>query len=276
MWVTADDYGLHPDINRGIRHCVELGLVNSVSVGVCGEAADAAELEALREMQSRIPGLDVGVHLMLTEASPLTSCRSCVGEDGCFLRHSTHIARRALLGLVKPKEVESEWREQIERALQAGLRLGHLDSHQHVHLLPGLWAVYRALSRRHGISRIRCGYESLLRSLLRAKPAYAAMQLLALPRYLTLVPRVRTLGILVSCAFRFDRIEPQVRHALRAGRAVEIMVHPGFETPELTARFGYWKADWDREIEELRALRRFLDGQGYPRFCDPSTSACCG
>lgn len=264
--VTADDYGLHADINRGIRYCAEQGWVNGISVGVCGEAADQKELETLRRLQDRFPHLDVGVHLMLTEAAPLTDCTSCIGEDGRFLLHSRHLSRRAFLGLVRSREVGVEWCAQIERALHAGLRLSHLDSHQHVHLLPGIWGVYQNLARRYGIARLRCGYDSLVRSILQRKPAYAVMQLLALPRYLQSVPRVRTLGILESCAFRFDQVQARVEHALRDGRSVEIMVHPGLETTELTERFGYWNAHWGREIEELKRLRRYLYGHGYPGF----------
>lgn len=264
--VTADDYGLHRDINRGIRHCVEQGWVNSVSVGLCGEAADREELRSLVRLQNRFAHLDVGVHLMLTESSPLTGCACCRGDDGRFLLHSRQLASRAFGGRLKGDEITVEWRAQIDRALDAGLRLSHLDSHQHVHLLPGLWAVYRALARCYDIPRIRCGYDSLPRAVLQAKPAYAAMQLLAFPRYLMVTPRVRTLGVLESCAFRCDRIEARLERALRRGESVEIMVHPGVETAELLSRFGYWNACWGREIHELAVLRHWLDRRGYPPF----------
>lgn len=78
--VSADDLGLHEDINRGIEQAHNQGIVTSVSLVACGEAFDHA-IAVLRSC----PNLDVGVHLTLVEERPLSSpseIPSLVGTDG--------------------------------------------------------------------------------------------------------------------------------------------------------------------------------------------------
>ena len=56
-------------------------------------------------------------------------------------------------------EVEAEFAAQVERALESGLPVSHLDGHQHVHLWPRARRACLAVARRFGIdsrSRGKC------------------------------------------------------------------------------------------------------------------------
>jgi predicted glycoside hydrolase/deacetylase ChbG (UPF0249 family) len=53
------------------------------------------------------------------------------------------------------------WRGQLEAFLQTGLRPTHLDTHQHVHLLPGLLEKVARLAAENGIGYVRAPVEPL-------------------------------------------------------------------------------------------------------------------
>jgi predicted glycoside hydrolase/deacetylase ChbG (UPF0249 family) len=53
------------------------------------------------------------------------------------------------------EEVERELRAQIRRAREAGLRPSHLDSHQHVHMLPRVALLVARLASENGVRAVR-------------------------------------------------------------------------------------------------------------------------
>src|SRR5260370_9216305 len=67
---------------------------------------------------------------------------------------------RNVLASVRPtpamlRAVYAEWCAQVERLISAGVPLTHLDSHNHVHTLPYLLPVLKAVQRRFGIKKVR-------------------------------------------------------------------------------------------------------------------------
>ena len=49
IWLCADDYGLSPGVNRGIRELIERGRLNATSVMVVGPAIGRDEARALSQ-----------------------------------------------------------------------------------------------------------------------------------------------------------------------------------------------------------------------------------
>ncbi len=151
--VNADDFGLCEAVNRGVIEAFEKGVVTSASLLVTGKSFEQA-VELARER----PSLDLGLHLALTQtrpASPPEQVRSLVGSDGRFpptwIGFVSRYARRA----VHRSDVELELRSQIERALATGLSFSHLDSHQHLHMLPGVLPIILRLAAEYGIGAVR-------------------------------------------------------------------------------------------------------------------------
>jgi predicted glycoside hydrolase/deacetylase ChbG (UPF0249 family) len=97
------------------------------------EAVDLAE---------RHPGLGMGLHFNLTEGRPLTNARSLIDSDGAFLLRG-ELIRRSIRGRVQPSEITRELTAQLDRFVSLGLTPTHLDSHQHVHMVP---TVFRAMA----------------------------------------------------------------------------------------------------------------------------------
>jgi predicted glycoside hydrolase/deacetylase ChbG (UPF0249 family) len=101
------------------------------------------------------PRLGVGLHFNITQGPPVAEAsrvRSLLDEHGEFFGTSTALLFRALAGKLRISEVELELRAQIERVLQSGLQLTHVDSHKHAHALP---QVARAIARVIGDYGIR-------------------------------------------------------------------------------------------------------------------------
>src|SRR5262249_35921917 len=132
--VNADDFGLTAGVNRAIIEGHERGLISSATLMVNMPAfEDAARLA--RE----VPSLGVGLHFNITQGRPVAGASrvpSLVDGRGEFWGTSGALLARAATGRLNPGEAALELRAQIERALGAGLRLTHVDSHKHSHALP--------------------------------------------------------------------------------------------------------------------------------------------
>jgi predicted glycoside hydrolase/deacetylase ChbG (UPF0249 family) len=147
--VNADDLGLSPAVNRGIIELQAAGIVTSASL-LMNLPATADALD--RTADGR---LDVGVHLNLTVGRPLSGpAPGLVGRDG-RLAPLPVVVRRLLRGELRLATVEREWAAQIEALLATGRRAAHLDSHQHLHALPGLLGLAGRLARRYDIGALR-------------------------------------------------------------------------------------------------------------------------
>ena len=134
--VHADDFGLAPGISRAIEESLESGAVTSASILLGGPHCAAALAWAAAH-----PRFDFGVHLNLTQGRPvLPAARvpSLVTPAGEFPPLGRFLAR-FFTGRIRLEEVRHEWRAQLEAVRRAGVAVTHLDSHQHVHLLPRLF-----------------------------------------------------------------------------------------------------------------------------------------
>lgn len=129
--VNADDFGLCHGSNKATLRAWRNGVVTSTSLmAPCPLAPHAMDI--LHEH----PDLPFGVHLtMIREfdvyrwgpVAPATAVPSLVDGRGHFLDHNTQ--NDELLERADLREVEIEFRAQIDLVLAAGLRPTHLDFH---------------------------------------------------------------------------------------------------------------------------------------------------
>ncbi len=155
--VNADDFGISSRINEGILLAHQAGIVTATSLMAVGRAFEQA-VQCCRA----VPALDVGVHLTLVAERPLLPHRSSLtGDDGRFPASAGAFLRRWLTGRIRRADVQAEWSAQIERVLDHGIRVTHLDSHQHVHILPGLADLSLQLAARYNIPFVRVPVEDL-------------------------------------------------------------------------------------------------------------------
>ena len=152
--VHSDDFGETIEITMGIRDCIDAGVVTSTTILANMPGTAFALDEAVR----RAGRASFGVHLNLCEGAPLTTPCSLTDRDGRFLP-KRKIAALAMLGRLDRRELETELRAQIGRVRDAGVQISHLDSHKHLHQLPGVAGVVAGLAAELGIERIRCTLE---------------------------------------------------------------------------------------------------------------------
>jgi len=247
--VNADDFGLTAGVSRGILRAHREGIVSSVSV----LALAPAFAESVRMLRDS-PSLGVGVHLALVgedpPLSPRASVPSLVGEDGRFPRDWRSFLKRSRRA--RPAEIEQELGAQIETARDAVPGLDHLDSHQHLHLLPRVRDSVIRLASRFGIRGLR-----VTRSGLRRPPGLAirflARGLSAAAGRAGLPHPDASEGFDESGRMDLAALRGAIRRAARRGpsvRSVEILVHPGEEADLDRARYA-WGYAWGVELAAL-------------------------
>jgi predicted glycoside hydrolase/deacetylase ChbG (UPF0249 family) len=152
--IHSDDFGETAEITRGILEGIEASIVTSTTILANMPGTDVAIAEAARRGREA----SFGVHLNLCEGQPLTNPKSLVGEDGRF-HPKRQVALRAVTRRLDPDEIGSELAAQIMKVQEGGVQISHLDSHKHLHQLPGVSRIVANLARRFGIERIRCTLE---------------------------------------------------------------------------------------------------------------------
>lgn len=247
--VNADDFGYFDAVSRGILDAARQGVVTATGVMANGPALDRWVDEL-----KRLPSLSVGVHLNATLGRPLTAAMGYELEP----THGEFPAKGALgsallLGRVSVSTLLKEWRAQIEHCLSRGLQLQFLNSHEHVHMLPKLYAKVRELAREFGICHVRAPQPEWGAPVASAS-GWLRSSVVAVAKVLVPGAPAREpvlIGLAPSgrldkayCEWRFSR--------LARGAAYELMCHPGWTdaTAQRDPKLGAYH-DWEGELQTL-------------------------
>jgi predicted glycoside hydrolase/deacetylase ChbG (UPF0249 family) len=133
--LCADDYGISPGVNRGIRDLAEKRRINATSVMVVGPAIGRDEAAALLQ-SAEGTGCSIGLHVTLTAPfAPLTMHFRPV--DGDMFLPLGRLLRSAMLRQLDAEFVYAEVLAQLALFQERFERLPtHIDGHQHVQLFP--------------------------------------------------------------------------------------------------------------------------------------------
>lgn len=256
--ITADDFGWTDGHNQAIEQAALAGTLNRASLLCNGGAFDAAVAVAKRLAPQ---GLGVGVHLTLCEGEPLGGAAGLGGlarGDGSFHDGLLPLLQSYAQGRLPLAAIAAEWRQQIERALAAGLTLSHLDGHKHVHVLPPLCELAVALAKEYRVPYLRAPAAAVSRAVLRRGPAWLVLSTLGrrarrIMRAAGLLTCDHFVGFSESGALKSGHLLAAIA-AARPG-ITEIMTHPAVLTPavrQLGLRYA-----WARHYQfegELAAL----------------------
>jgi hopanoid biosynthesis associated protein HpnK len=248
--VHADDFGLTEGVNAGILQAHCNGIVTSTSIMANGHAfADAVRIAR------RTPTLDIGVHLTLVEERPVVNPKripTLIGANGRFHVHARSFAIRYLLGRIDLKSIRLELQGQIAKVCDAGLSPTHLDSHQHLHLLPGVLKIVLELANEFQIPAVRVAYEErLLQNFLRV-PFSRTVQAIVLNRFASAARKRidRSADRFVGFLFGGHVTQPlalRLISDLRDDETWELMCHPGDEE-QATSPYAHWGYNWREEL----------------------------
>jgi predicted glycoside hydrolase/deacetylase ChbG (UPF0249 family) len=129
--LCADDYGISPAVDRGIRDLIARGRLNATSAMVVAPSFGAEAVKALHDAGRAA----VGLHVTLTAPfRPLTDFKTLRG--GRFLTLGNVIGM-ALARRLDGAAIEREIAAQLRAFADAFGRMpDFVDGHQHVHLFP--------------------------------------------------------------------------------------------------------------------------------------------
>jgi predicted glycoside hydrolase/deacetylase ChbG (UPF0249 family) len=214
--VTADDVGLDRGMTSGAIEAHRNGIVTACSIVANGNEFQDA-VARLRD----VPTLEVGVHLTLVEERALTTGKPMPRNWTRFL-----FSNKA--------NVEPELRAQIERVLAAGLRVTHLNGHQHLHQWPRIRRIVRRLAREYGIGYVR---------VVNDRGGNSRRVSIAMLNALGDGSR-KTIGVAEAGHLTAERIIALLDHV---GDVTELVAHPGVDV----AGYAHWKYEWNRETAAL-------------------------
>ncbi|NNJ09082.1 ChbG/HpnK family deacetylase [Chloroflexales bacterium ZM16-3] len=269
--ITADDYGLCPEVNRAIEECIAAESIRSTCVMTNMDAyEDTAELRA------RFPHASIGIHWTLTFGRPVLPAKkvsSLVGPDGHFVRFA-ELRRRLLARAVDMGQLRAELTAQYVQFTHVAGQPDFWNTHQNAHVSPQIFAVCVDLALQLGIRAMRSHRRitapramSPLAYNLR-HPLYWLKGLL-ISRWITRAEARGALtpaGIVHSPGYLGGKadVEQIVRrvHWDRVDRTAELIIHPATSVvPEL---FGSLTQSRLREYATFRdpALRGHLSAAG--------------
>lgn len=147
--INADDFGISPGVNGAIEKMFQEGRLHATSL-ICG----CGYFDEAVEIAKRNPGLEVGLHFNITIGTSQF-------KNGFLSLLMMSFLNRSLL----KKEAEKELRSQISLLEENGIKVTHIDSHRHIHMIPGIFEVVEKVAKEKNIKRVRVINESLLTTL---------------------------------------------------------------------------------------------------------------
>ena len=257
--INADDFGLHEYINAGIIKGFQEGCITSASL-MCSAPAFRNAVDSAKKN----PDLGIGVHLTLVGGvrSMLPSDRipSLLDENGLFISDYVLFVKRFIAGMVKKSEIKAELSAQIECALHTGLPITHVDSHQHLHVLPGIIDIVIELCNAYGIAKVRIPAEDI-----RWSGGYSANLGRFVGRFGLTVCAEMAKKKLIKAGLRFPehffgmlaggnldgKLVRRIIAELPEGVS-EIMTHPGVQSSDLSKLY-LWGYHWEEELAAFLA-----------------------
>jgi hopanoid biosynthesis associated protein HpnK len=249
--VNADDFGLSEKVNEGIVQAHLHGILTSTSLMANGVAFGHA-IKLIREF----PSLDVGVHLTLVEEGPIVDMvPSLINGGRKFYPHATQFVGRYMANKVCLKQVQKELDAQIQKVFDHGVKISHLDSHQHLHLLPGIFRIVEKLAKAYGIKAIRILKEPFRPYMVQSTQRFTRIiQLMILNRFAQLCGKTDLQQCDNFAGFYFGgQLNKSnlmtVLESLPQNGTCELMCHPGIL--DLNDRYKYWGYSKNEEFAAL-------------------------
>ena len=153
MIVTADDFGLAPEVNAAVETAHSNGILTAASLMI-GAPAAADAVDRARRLRS----LRVGLHIVLTDGHPVSPAArlpDLVDKSGRFRSDMVRSSLRIFVDPTVRRQLAYEIAAQFEAFVATGLRLDHVDCHKHWHLHPTISGLILDIGQRYGMTALR-------------------------------------------------------------------------------------------------------------------------
>ncbi len=159
--INCDDLGISEETNLGIIDCLFNKKASSASIIANGIFFN----HAIKNIKNKTPDNFFGLHLNLTEGSALSSDSLELLTDEKF-NFNYKPSSFFLMNLHRNKIIDDliylEFKAQIIRVLNEGIKISHFDSHEHIHHSPFIYRILKKLGKEFGINKIRLVKESIV------------------------------------------------------------------------------------------------------------------
>ncbi len=215
--VNADDLGAESRTNDAIFVFIQQGRVTSATILANGPAVEDA-VKRTRDF----PEVSFGVHLNASEYMPVTpspGLAPILDAEGCFAGNRL---REVAIGGQLRRALLVEWSAQIQKLRELGVHVSHIDSHHHMHTVPGVFPVIKSLQHRFGIKKVRASMNLYSRAHAPGSRSLLLKKLLWNAGLRHLVATTTTDGFTSLEMFVQAVLETEVPF-----KTIELMVHPG-------------------------------------------------
>lgn len=242
--VNADDFGLCKEISTGIIKAHTEGIVTSTSVVVNGSYFKEG-IPLLKDS-----GIDVGIHFtFIGSEKPVSGIiDGLVDNEGLFLKSYKDAISRIILGKFDKEALRRELFEQISILKETGIGISHIDSHQHLHLLPNVSNIIIDIANQFKIKWIRAPRSNIF--------SIQGICMNSLSELLKL--KMRRCNLHYTNRFiGFEKRGHINEYSLltllpdSCYGTTELMVHPGYNASE---RYD-WQYNWEDELKALTSRK---------------------
>ena len=148
--VHNDDLGLTYGFTEGIRECFKKGITTSTCIRTNGYAYK----HSLSLLKKDLKGIGLGLHLNITQGPSHT--KGLAEAEG----HYRYGFFGYIVGLLFDekkllKSIGQDFEAQFEIAQSDGLKFDHLNSQDHVHMIPQIFEVVCQFAVKHKIKYVR-------------------------------------------------------------------------------------------------------------------------
>ena len=264
--VSADDFGLTKSVNEGIAKAHREGIVSSINLFPSGEAFGDA-LRLAKELGLK----EAGAHLALTETRPVAQAKSVptlVSSDGRFCAGRNQLIPRFLLGMVDRDHIYVELKAQLNAVAAAGIAITDLSSHEHIHMIPDILAIFVKLAKEYDIPAIRYPHKDKSARAFEMMNVYKNFVLSCFERGMAKVLSASAIrspdhfrGFLDSANITETTLLT-ILDSIEDG-TTELVCHPGFLGPEVIDRYPFHK-NCEAELFALtsRRVRKKMEERG--------------
>ena len=150
--VTADDFGYSKYTNKAIIECFRKGIVTSTSL-IVNTKYFSESIKLLKQNKN----LDIGIHVNLTEFKPLTKSKILIDKNGNFVDKNKWFD--GYYEHANKSEIEEELEAQILKVISSGLKITHINGHNHIHIFPNIIDAITKLAKKYKIKYVRIPQE---------------------------------------------------------------------------------------------------------------------
>jgi chitin disaccharide deacetylase len=272
--ITADDFGISPEINRGIVDAHSNGMLKTAAILMNAPSTDEAIVLARENSE-----LEVGLHLSIVEGISLRGEYSSITDNlryfnnvPCLHRDWKHFMFQLGTGQIRSSELRQELNLQFEKFADNFKSIPFVNGTQHMHLVPFVWGIVKELSLKYHVKGIRLpGFSAPNKLWLNKRfPFLIPFQLLGemhrrnIPSA-TMVSPDKVEGLQFSGSIDAIKLTQILQHISSKG-VTEIVMHPGYTSNVLRDNlpWAYGGFNWEWELEALKSphIKRVINELG--------------